>query len=284
MLYLIVESDKGEIIFNQAIQSGYVITIFLIVAAFYLTFYVLRSIGIYTLAKRQGVENAYLAFIPCVWIYTVCKIIGKSRFFGFTVEKAAVWLCVIFSFATVVPLVYDFLVYFPYVMYYLQGGEVSLISRNGLYIETGVDFNNLFDTPAVNVLGRILYVFRYILSIAEIVITVSLYIALFKKFWPEHYILAAVLSFFGLFPVFVFAIRNRKAVDFNEYIRNRYYGAGYTPYGNRYYGNSGQNNDERGTPYYGNSSNGEKEPFGEFDNRPEEPFSEFDDNKKNDDK
>ena len=79
-----------------------------------------------------------------------------------------------------------------------------------------------------------------------------------------------MLSFFGLFPIFAFAIRDKKAVDFNEYIRRRYYGAGFTPYGNRYYG-------ERGNPYGQSNGNAGSEPFGEFDNRPDEPFGEFSD-------
>ena len=281
MLYLIIESQNGEVYLNQTVSKGAIIATLLFVLAFYLTFYALRSIGIYKLAKTEGVKNAFIAFIPCIWMFTACKVIGKSRFFGFTIENAAVWICVVFSIATLVPLIYDFLNYFPYVMYYLQGGEVSIISGNGIYIGTGNDFINLFDTQGVRVLLRFLLIFNYILRLAEIFITVSIYIALFRKFWPEHYILAAVLSFFGLFSIMVFAIRNRKAVDFNEYIRNRFYGAGYTPYGN--YGRNGQNTDERGTPYY-NNDNGEKEPFGEFNNRPDEPFSEFDNDKKNDDK
>lgn len=280
MLNIIIESDKGEILINQTLQRGSLIAIFLIVAAFYLTFYVLRSIGVYKLAKSQGVKNAFLAWIPCVWIFTACKTIGKSRFFGFTMEKAAVWVCVVFSFATILPLVHQCFSLVPYGIKLLQGEEFELIfTSSGNYINPKLVYSD-----GLTIFLNILYIFNRILRLAEIFVMINVYIALFRKFWPEHYILAAVLSFFGLFPIMVFAIRNRKAVDFNEYIRNRYYGAGYTPYGNRYYGQNGQNNDERGTPYYGNSSDNKDEPFDEFSNRPEEPFSEFDDNKKNDDK
>lgn len=273
MLNIIVESEEGVTIFTQTVSNGAVIGFLLFIAAFY----VLRSIGIYKLAKNQGIEKAYIAFIPCVWMFTACKIIGKARIFGYTAEKLALGACIVFSAAAIIPLAYNFLVYFPYIMYYLQGGEVSLISRGSLYIDTGSDFINHFDTPAVNVISRILLVLRYILNIAEIFITVTVYIALFRKFWPEHYILASVLSFFGLFPIFVFAIRNRKAVDFNEYLRRRFYGSGYTPYGpyGGYRGQGGANN-PYGAPQGGGFSDGKDEPFGEFSNRPDEPFGEFD--------
>ena len=285
MLDFIIEYDDGSIMLNQSVSKGMVIFILLLIAAFYITFYLLRSIGIYKLAKGQGVEKAFMAWIPCVWMFTACKIIGKSRIFGYSAEKIAVLFTVLFTVAAVVPLVYNFLTYFPYIVYYFEGGTISLVNKSGgLYIECGSNFVNHFDTQAINTISKVLAVFHYILRIAEIFITVTVYIALFRKFWPEHYILAAVLSFFGLFPIFAFAIRNRKAVDFNEYIRRRYYGSGYTPYGNRYYGGNGQNNgNERGTPYYGSPSDDNNDPFGEFSNRPEEPFGEFSDNKRDGD-
>lgn len=268
------------------VSAGVVAIFCAILAAIYITFYLLRSIGIYKLAKSRGIDKAFLAWIPCVWIYTVCKIIGKTWFFGTPAEKVAVWVAVIFSCTTIIPLVSNFLGYFPFIMFYLEGGTIELVNGGVRAVSTeSYAFVNLFDTPAINTIIQILYYFDYILRFAEIFVTVMVYISLFKMFWPEHYILASVLSFLGLFPIFVFAIRNRKAVDFNEYIRNRYYGAGFTPYGNRYYGQNG-NNSERGTPYYGNNQGGDNEPFDEFNNRPDEPFGEFSDKKdgdKNDD-
>lgn len=278
MLNIIFETDNDVVLMNETVATGTVIFFAVIVAAFYLTFYALRSIGIYKLAVRQGVEKAYFAFIPCIWMFTACKIIGKARFFGNPMEKIAVWICLVFSCATLFPVIFGFLTYFPLVMYYLQGGEIKIeITKMNSVIYTGDDFVNLFAIPVVSTIRRIIYYLNYVLRIAEIFITVTVYIALFKKFWPEHYILASVLSFFGLFPIMVFVIRDKEAVDFNEYIRNRFYGAGYTPYGN---GGNGQN-DGRGQPYYGNGD-GKNEPFDEFSDRPEDPFSEFDDKKNND--
>lgn len=279
---IIIETSTGTSAYS--ISKSAILATTLVMLAIYITFYVLRSVGIYKLAKGQGVKKAFFAWIPCLWMFTACKVIGQTRFFGTTAEKVAVWACVIFSLATVVPLVQSFLSNFPYVAYYLQGGSVSLLFKDGIYVSTGDDFINRFDTNAINAIIRTLGVFGVLLRFAEIFITVSVYIALFRKFWPEHYILAAVLSFFGLFGIFVFAIRNKKAVDFNEYIRRRYYGAGFTPYGNRYYGQGGNGYNGSGAPH---GESGDKEPFGEFSDKPEEPFGEFDgggDKKENDDK
>ena len=263
--------------FSFDVSAGVVAAFCILAAAVFIAFYLLRSIGIYKLAKNQGIEKAYIAFIPGVWMFTACKIIGKTRFFGTTAEKAALWVCIIFSCAVAIPFIYNFIVYFPYAMYYLQGGTLEIINGSGIRaIDTAeVSFNNLFDTPAINAIINVLDYADVLFRIAEIFITVTVYIALFKMFWPERYILASVLSFFGLFPIFSFAIRNRKAIDFNEYIRQRYYGAGYTPYGNNYYNNQANSQ-------FNNQPNNNSDPFEEFSNRPDEPFGEFsDDNKSN---
>ena len=106
------------------------------------------------------------------------------------------------------------------------------------------------------------------LSFITMIIEVTAFICLFKKFWPEHYILAAVLSAMGLFAPFVFAIRKRRAINFAEYIANRYYR---NPYGPNPYG---AQNVQREKP---------ENPFGEFDNKktPEDPFEEFNGKGKN---
>ena len=285
----------GTITFEGAIVSN-LIVIFsastVILAA--LAFYLLRSVGLFVLAKKNGVKLAGLAFIPGVWMFTACKIIGKARIFGMTMEKMAVWFAIVFSISVYLSLLSNFITYFPYIGYYLAGGEIGFISQEGtMYLETGANFVNPFDTQFVSVFLRVIGIFSYLLNIAELFITITVYISLFRKFWPEHYILAAVLSFLGLFPIFVFVIRNKQPVDYMEYIRRRFANSGYNPYGNyggqggyganggyggqnNYGGNDGQSN-------YG-AGNGGGEPFGEFSDRPDEPFGEFSGENKGNDK
>lgn len=267
------------IIDGQIVDSGFLIALVVSIAAIYLILYILRSVGLFILAKKNGVKLSGLAFVPCVWIFTACKLIGKGRIFGTTFEKTAVWIAVVFTFSSLVPIVYNFLTYLPYIGYYLQGGSISFTyETTGLYLQTGSDFLDPLDTPTMAVILKILNFVGYLLRIAEIFITVTVYIALFKKFWPEHYILASVLSFFGLFPIFVFVIRNKKPVDYAEYIRNRFYGSGYTPYGrNGYNGNNDYN--QNGNGGYNNGQEKQEDPFGEFSQKSDDPFSEFDDKK-----
>ena len=248
---IIIGSSTGDS--SYWLSKGSILSIMLIALAVVITFYVLRSVGLYKLAKKQGVENAFLAWIPCVWMFIACKIVGKARIFGTAAEKFAVWACVLFSVAVIIPVVYYGFTIAPYVFRAIQSEDVVMIVSDGtLYVSPELSYSS-----GLNKFLDIIGVFGNVLRLVEIFITVSVYIALFKKFWPQHYILAAVLSFFGLFGVFAFVIRNNQPVDFNEYIRRRYYNAGFPPYGG--YGQGGYNPYNNGGNGYGAPNQGNSE-------------------------
>lgn len=242
-----------------------------------LAFYVLRSIGVYVLAKRQGIKCKVLAWIPCLWFYVVCKLVGKSRFFGKPIENLALLFVIIFSLSQLFGFVQSFLVNFPLVGNFLQGREI-LFAQSGLDLEaqgffeysSGMyvtnDFVNPYGMGGIQTVNLILSIIGYVsmfVDLAEIVITISVYFALFRKFWPQHHVLASLLTIFlGLFAPFVFVIRKKEPVNYMEYLRSRY---NYNPYANPY-GNPYNNPNSYNNPY----NNGQSAP-----KRPEHPFSEF---------
>ncbi|MBO5068176.1 MAG: hypothetical protein J6C62_07240 [Clostridia bacterium] len=242
-----------------------------------LAFYVLRSIGVYVLAKRQGIKCKVLAWIPCLWFYVVCKLVGKSRFFGKPIENLALLFVIIFSLSQLFGFVQSFLVNFPLVGNFLQGREI-LFAQSGLDLEaqgffeysSGMyvtnDFVNPYGMGGIQTVNLILSIIGYVsmfVDLAEIVITISVYFALFRKFWPQHHVLASLLTIFlGLFAPFVFVIRKKEPVNYMEYLRSRY---NYNPYSNPY-GNPYNNPNSYNNPY----NNGQSAP-----KRPEHPFSEF---------
>ena len=91
-----------------------------------LALYLLRSIGLYVLAKRQGIQKAYLAWIPCVWIFVACKLLGNARFFNQPIQNLAVIMTIVFAIAEVLTFVYNFLLYFPLLEYVIMGGNVYI--------------------------------------------------------------------------------------------------------------------------------------------------------------
>ena len=272
-----------------------------------LAFYALRSIGLFVMAKKKNLKCAYLAWIPFAWIYVAGKLCGANRIFGFRVKNFTLILTIVFCIAEVITLTTTLMAYIPLAGYVLQGGDSAQIFYSissqyapiesnftkyefiaGLYLR---DFTFAYGEVVIKLLA-ILNVISMVIEIFYLVFLFTMYFHLFRTYWPQHYFSAFIFSFFGLFPVFVFALRNKKPVNYEEFIKARY--GDYARRNNPYYndpflhGPNGQNggqNHENTNPFSefdgGKRDNGE--PFSEFDNKNSEPFSEFDD-KNNGDK
>ncbi len=281
------------IIENQGIinATAWVWAILGISLAITLAVYVLRSIGLYKLAKKDesGLESkAFLAWIPLVWVYLAGRLCGSVKMFGKPVKKFALILLITFVVAEVTFLVYNVLTYFPLVVYFLQGGEVSLFFGNATastLISYGLepyyfDYNfctslskpiNLIYQNSIS-MGKalyIVYIVSDVLMLVSLVFTIFTYIALFKRYAPERYvmysILAAVIN--PAFGIIVFIIRNRKPIKYEDFLRERY---------NRIYGNNYMNNpNPNGNPYNNPYNNPYGNPYGAQPRQPENPFEEF---------
>ena len=255
-------------------------------------FYLLRSFGLYKLATRHNIKKAKLAFVPCLWLYVACKLVSESRFFAKPFDKIAGLLTTIYTVANVLVLVANILWYLPVVGYVLTEGSKAVITVPSTDMTvvgdkywTGQFYvgNNLTSLayPYANV--ELMYklltgldAINGLLELAVIFITVSIFFALFRKFWPQHYILAAILSTLGLFGILVFIIRKNKAVDWMDYSRNRY--SFYTPFNPYQQDRREQPNAQQ---YKEPTQTKTESPFEEFDNKNnEEPFSEFNDKDK----
>lgn len=263
--------------FSETMSNGLVWTAAIIRIAIFLAFYALRAIGLYVLAKRQNVRHAYLAWIPCVWMFIAVKLIKKVKLFNVPFEKFAIWFCIGFSISQILTFITNFVVYFPLVGNFLMGRDI-VMSGSELYLKQGYnewtsgifvgpDFVNPYG-EAHNFFVTLLNVISYVsipFDLVNVFIVVIVYINLFKCYWPQHYILAAILSIIGLFAPFAFVIRKKDPVDYMDYVRSRYNYYNY-PYGNPYGGAP------RGGNPYGNQYG---QPNGQYNQAPPTPFEEF---------
>lgn len=259
-------------------------TIFGVSLAMVIAFYVLRSVALFTMAKKREIKNASLSWVPLLWFYVACKLIGKIKIFGSTFEKMAVLFCVIFSIAQFLGFAYQFIIYFPLIGNFLMGRTIYFVQLEGstlsqtvssleaFWIE-GIYYDPTeFVWPYGNGGGKPYHIINYInavyytsmiFDLASLIITVLVYINLFKKYMPEHYIIMAVLSFMGLFAPCVFVARNKEPMNYNDFLRQRY---------QRIYG-------QYGMPYGAPQQPAPPHPFEEFAGRgevdPGDPFDEF---------
>ncbi len=261
-----------------------------------IAFYVFRSIGLYKLATNQGIKGAFMAWIPCVWIYVACKLIKETKFFGFTLDKLAIWFTILFAISELLTLAYQFMFYFPLVGNYLAGKEIFILAAvEDIAIPTGlseylfggdylvfVDDTFIYpykDIFAAKTIAELISYTMVIFDLLYIVIEFVVLFNLFKTYWPERFILAFVLSIFlGLEGIMIFIIRNKKPVNFAEYSRR---------YTNYQYRDPYQTNRRDYHDNYDNMRGGynrppNDQPFNDYENssssnqsNKDEPFSDY---------
>ncbi len=267
------------------ISYGGVIALTVVFAVILLGLYALRSVGVFTLAKRVGVEKSWMAFIPFVWMWTMAKVTKINAFMGRKVKNFALIAVIIFSIAEVIALVQAILVYFPMLGYLLSGGEayyfMGVVPAGALkdsltqYMLDG----SIYTTLKINIAYAYSYKMALALSIvdyvslifvlASIIIEVSVYATFARFYSPHHSFAVAFFSIIGFFPIIVFALRKKPRVEVK---RSTSYG-GFNPYGTPF-------NNPYGNPYNSNGENAPKDPGDPFDTKPsDDPFSEYSDKK-----
>ncbi len=283
----------------------HIIIIASIILAGYIALYTLRSIGLYKLAKAKGLKCKLLAVFPLVWVYILVRLIEEGKFFGLSLKKLAVLFTIIVSLSVLINLAYQIIIYYPVALNIFNGNAIHVdIGANladtgvrltkyvgSIFVEEESFIPVYFNVSAVN---KALYVLSYAslpFDLMAIFINITLFINVFKKYWPQKMMLATILSVFLesiAFPIFIFLIRNKKPVNYEEYMRKRYqyqrnpygaYGQGGS-FGQGPYGQNPYNQNPNGQTQ---NPNGAENPFGEFsDAKKVDPFEEFSNDKKED--
>ena len=268
------------------INPWVIVSIFLVIV---IGFYLLRSFALFTMAKNSEDKKInrldYLAFIPCAWVYLAVCLAERILFFGKEIKGFGIIIVIIFSVAKISSLIFNYLRYMPLISYCLTGGEVLLnltdyTTNVYLYDQnfiTAVALNPYKNIASMenilSILSLIIRIFEFVSSI----LMLFLYNALFKRYWPRHITSGVIWSFFGLFPIFVFAIRKNKPIDYNEYITSQYKAFYYNANNNNYQNTNNfnnQNNTSNDDPFENLSNNTQNN--NTSNGKDDDPFSEFD--------
>jgi len=71
---------------NVATILGTISIILILTIIFAITLYLIKSIGLYTMVKKEGKDFAWLAFVPFGCLFTYGLITGKTKIFGVEVD------------------------------------------------------------------------------------------------------------------------------------------------------------------------------------------------------
>ncbi len=187
-------------------------------AVAWLALFILQGIGLFAMAKRRGIKNKWLAFLPFGNLIYMGKIAGESRFFGHKMKNAGVYAMITQILATAVVLIY--VLSWGYLICTVGVPQEDSIFSNPAWLNlTGfaavVEEFYLYSGMLLPIVGLISQLFMLVLIIP-----------LYKKYAPRNYF---GFSFFAIcFPIgglvrfiTVFILRKREAVNYDEYMRKR---------------------------------------------------------------
>ena len=194
-------SNLGLDLDYTALTVSYFIVYALIAAGAFL----LKGFGLYKLSMINGVDRPYLSFIPFVSFYQLGRLIGPMSVFRVRVKNLGL-IVGILTFA--IGVIYNVTSFFRY-FESLQ----TILNANSLIPVKTADGSIRADYYVLNEIA--FYLCRFA-DIANIILTVFLYITFFRLYTKQSYFLYSILSILidPLFSVFVFILRNNKKGDF----------------------------------------------------------------------
>lgn len=185
----------------------------------FLIVYIFQTVGLYTIAKREGYKNKWMAFIPFLSTYYIGVCGQKNRFFNFDTKKIALATAIlefvllgvfVFSFVANYA-VSDYLVAHPEEKGYLTTTvwklpDNFLSNHSELY----------WAWWSYNYVNFILAPLQIIFILGQVVILNCF----FQTYSAKRYFLFTLTSiFFPVQGILIFAVRNNKGMKYSEYIR-----------------------------------------------------------------
>lgn len=237
--------------------------------------YIFEAVALYTIAKRNGFKNKWMAFLPVLNTYYI-GVVSKKNLKG-------IYIPIIAAAAEGVYIIL-YIVYYIALALIFKGGyaapvyEPTIIGNLSVESLTGYVSVNLPESlnwawwVFVNIEYYVIYWVQLIYTIAN----VFLLVAFFRTYSSPRYILFSIVSV--LLPVkgiFMFAVRNNAGKNYGQYLneqRQRQYNM-YQDYmrQNGQYGNQGYNGGYQNGGYqngYGQSNGNQsyggsgEDPFG----------------------
>ncbi|MBQ7770794.1 MAG: hypothetical protein IJ284_03565 [Clostridia bacterium] len=250
--------------------------------------FLLQGLALYCMAKKRKLRYKGLAFVPFANILLMGRLAGDTTFFGQRIKRAGLY-------AMIAQIIVTVLVcsYILSDIYLHQSGCIRYEAVDDALEQFRVHWNEgtRFQKFLFNYTYDVVYLLHMILGLASEILMLMLLSSLYKKYAPDSYVWMTVLTLFVPLAscVILLVLRNRKAVDYQAYMRakheaymrrnQQYYGqGGYNPYGGSPYGGYQQGYGQQSAP-----QNKPEEPFSEFasDKKQDEPFSEFSSDGKN---
>lgn len=213
MIYSILKSLEN---FNLVFEDSYYalggdtffLTALLISAIIEIACFTLKGVGLYAIAKREGISKPYFAFIPFLSYYLLGKIVGKVKVFGHHVKNLGLITMIALIINTVLNGVYDWLLYGENLIQLFKTGDM------GVLVETYGSFWVDIVIIAISSIAGLIFI------IAEVFLIMTFFMYYERKQQLLFSLLAILIE--PLFGILVFAVRKNQRFDYSQYMKMRF--------------------------------------------------------------
>ncbi|MGN0807689.1 MAG: hypothetical protein ACI4MN_04490 [Candidatus Coproplasma sp.] len=205
------------------IRHNYLWVAFVVGGVAFLIFYVLESIALFTIAKKNGFKNKWMACVPILNTYYIGVLAEKNKTFNAKTKYFSLALSIVEA----VNLVFAILYYVSISLLFSSPDYV-----NAYYTATSEVISNPFaykyelgDLPSS--LNWAWWVFNaydtYLVSIfdlAYIILLVFVLSAFFRTYAPKNYFIFTILSvILPIMQILFLCVRNNKATNYVDYVK-----------------------------------------------------------------
>lgn len=214
----------AEAAFFNDVYKRYMWAYLLIAGLVFAILYVFKAVALFTIAKREGYKNGWMAFIPLVNTYYVGVVSDKNKIYGAKPQYISLAAALVETAYVALGILYyvaKFAIFNggyaapEYGTLVLTGGTVEI--PNGNYNPVNLPENlNWAWWVFCNLQNYVMYW----IQLAYIVLNVFVLVTFFRTYASQRYLLFSILCV--LFPVtgiVMFAVRNNKGKNYAEYIR-----------------------------------------------------------------
>lgn len=261
-----------EVAFMSDVYKRYLWAYLVIAGAIFAVLYILQSVALYTIAKREGFKNRWMSFVPFFNTYYIGVVSEKNKVFKTQAKNVALAAALVEVAYVALGILYYVATYLIFKGGYAQpeyGTEIVTVSGS---FEVLVGYN-LQNVPQN--LAWAGWVFAYIneyvmywVQLAFMVMYVFVLVSFFRTYSSPRYVLFSVLSvIFPIKGIFMFVVRNNKGKNYVDYLREQQQRQ-YRMY--QEYMRGGMNGDGNGVNYGGYAGDPYANP--RQSNPPEDPF------------
>lgn len=180
-----------------------------------LALYVLKAVAIFLMAKKCGLKNKWMSFVPYLNFVVLGKLAGRVRLFGVTIGNIGLFYAIFLG------------------AWHLISVLESVASA--LFTYNPSSATQLF----YQIMAYVSLLTNWPLMLIEIICFVTLCFGLYGRYTPNRRMLFTFLSCFNfIFPIILIAIHNKKPyASYDDYFKQKMaerYGQTYDPFSNPY--------------------------------------------------